>query len=36
MACRVVHTLSRGRFILRDGVLQNAAVGTGRFIPRSL
>lgn len=36
MACRVVHTLSRGRFALRDGALQDAAVGTGRFIARSL
>lgn len=36
MACRVVHTLSRGRFALRDGALQEDAVGTGRFVPRSL
>lgn len=36
MECRVLHTLSRGRFVLRDGMLQDGAVGTGRFIPRSL
>jgi dihydroorotase-like cyclic amidohydrolase len=36
MACRVVHTLSRGRFVLRDGALQPGAVGTGRFVARQL
>ncbi|HSF95872.1 MAG TPA: dihydroorotase family protein [Thermohalobaculum sp.] len=36
MACRVTHTLSRGRFALRDGGLQDGAVGTGRFVPRTL
>jgi dihydroorotase-like cyclic amidohydrolase len=36
MACRVVHTLSRGRFVLRDGALQAASVGTGRFVARTL
>ncbi len=36
MACRVVHTLSRGRFVLRDGVLQEDAVGHGRFVARQL
>lgn len=36
MACKVVHTISRGRFALRDGALQEDAVGTGRFVPRSL
>jgi len=36
MECRVVHTLSRGGFVLRDGALQEASVGRGRFIPRSL
>jgi dihydroorotase-like cyclic amidohydrolase len=36
MACRVVHTLSRGRWVLRDGVLDPAAVGGGRFVPRRL
>lgn len=36
MACRVVHTLSRGRFVLRDGALQEDAVGRGRFVPRKL
>ena len=33
---RIVHTLSRGRFALRDGVLQDAAVGTGRYVHRRL
>jgi dihydroorotase-like cyclic amidohydrolase len=36
MACRVTHTLSRGLFVLRDGALQDAAIGAGRFLPRSL
>src|SRR5690606_15488061 len=36
MSCRVVHTLSRGRFVLRDGALQEEAVGQGRFLPRRL
>jgi hypothetical protein len=36
MACRVIHTLSRGRFVVRDGALEAAAVGTGRFIARKL
>lgn len=36
MACRVTHTLSRGAFIVRDGALQEGAVGSGRFIPRTL
>jgi len=36
MACRVTHTLSRGRFVLRDGALQDDAIGQGRFVPRSL
>ncbi len=34
MACRVTHTLSRGRFVLRDGALQDGAIGQGRFVPR--
>jgi dihydroorotase-like cyclic amidohydrolase len=33
---RVVHSLVRGRFTLRDGVLQDSAVGTGRYVRRSL
>ncbi len=33
---RVVHTLVRGRPVLRDGVLQDAAVGTGRYVRRHL
>jgi dihydroorotase-like cyclic amidohydrolase len=36
MACRVMHTMVRGRFAVRDGALSEDAVGTGRFIPRSL
>ena len=36
MTARVVHTLSRGRFALRDGALQEDAVGHGRFLPRRL
>lgn len=36
MRARVVHTLSRGRFALRDGTLQDDAVGTGRFVAREL
>ena len=33
---RVVHTISRGRFVLRDGALVADAVGTGRYLPRRL
>jgi dihydropyrimidinase/allantoinase len=33
---RVVHTLVRGRPVLRDGVLQDAAIGTGRYVRRHL
>jgi len=36
MACRVVHTLSRGRFVQRDGALLEDAVGQGRFVPRRI
>ena len=36
MRCRVVHTLSRGRFALRDGTLQQDAIGQGRFVARRL
>jgi dihydroorotase-like cyclic amidohydrolase len=36
MACRVTHTLSHGRFVVRDGLLQDDMVGTGRFVPRFL
>lgn len=36
MACRVIHTLSRGRFVVRDGALQADAVGGGEFVPRTL
>jgi dihydropyrimidinase/allantoinase len=33
---RVVHTLVRGRFVLRDGLLDTAAVATGRYVRRRL
>ena len=33
---RVVHALVRGQCVVRDGVLVDAAVGTGRFIKRRL
>lgn len=33
---RVVHTICRGRMVLEDGTLREDAVGTGRYVPRSL
>lgn len=33
---RVVHTVLRGGFILRDGALVESAVGKGRYMPRHL
>jgi dihydroorotase (multifunctional complex type) len=36
MTCKVVHTLSHGRFVLRDCALQEDSVGKGRFLARSL
>ncbi len=33
---RVVHTLVRGRFVLREGALDDAAAGTGRYVRREL
>jgi dihydropyrimidinase len=33
---KVVHTLVRGRFAVRDGALQDTAVGTGRYVRRRL
>jgi dihydropyrimidinase/allantoinase len=33
---RVIHTLVRGRFALRDGMLDDGAVGTGRYLHRRL
>jgi dihydropyrimidinase len=33
---QVVHTLVRGRFTVRDGTLIDGAVGTGRYVSRSL
>ncbi|MGG5810156.1 dihydroorotase [Falsiroseomonas sp. CW058] len=36
MTGRVVHTLVRGRFALRDGALDDRLVGTGRYVKRAL
>lgn len=36
MRVRVVHTMSGGRMVLRDGALQSDAVGTGRYVARKL
>ncbi len=33
---RVVHTLVRGRFVYREGMLCDEAIGTGRFLRRHL
>jgi dihydropyrimidinase len=33
---KVVHTLVRGRFVLRDNVLIDDAIGSGRYISRAL
>lgn len=33
---RVVHTIVRGRPVLRDGALQDGAIGTGRYVKRRL
>jgi dihydropyrimidinase len=33
---RVVHTLSRGSFVLRDGELEPSAIGRGRYVHRTL
>jgi dihydropyrimidinase len=33
---KVVHTLVRGRFAVRDGALQDTAVGTGHYVRRRL
>jgi dihydropyrimidinase len=33
---RVVHTLVRGRFVVRDGTPIDSAVGTGRYVRRAL
>lgn len=33
---KVVHTLVRGRAVLREGRLDDAAIGTGRYVARSL
>ncbi|WP_420394327.1 dihydroorotase [Acuticoccus sp.] len=36
MACSLVHTLSHGRFVLRDGAFVDDGVGKGRYVPRRL
>lgn len=36
MTCRVVHTIVRGRFAVRDCALDDSVRGTGRFMPRKL
>jgi len=36
MEVSVIHTLSRGRFALRDGALQEEARGHGRYVARTL
>src|SRR5262249_40337804 len=33
---KVVHTVVRGRFALRDGALVDDAIGSGRYITRAL
>jgi dihydropyrimidinase len=33
---QVVHTLSRGRFAVRDGRLNDEAVGSGRYLHRAI
>ncbi|MBV9784241.1 MAG: dihydroorotase family protein [Acidisphaera sp.] len=33
---RIVHTLARGRTVLRDGMLDDGAIGTGRYLRRHL
>ena len=33
---RVVHTLSRDAFVLRDGELEPSAIGRGRYVHRKL
>ena len=32
----IVHAMSRGQFVLRDGALQDLTVGLGRFVKRKL
>jgi dihydropyrimidinase len=31
---RVIHTLVRGEFVMRDGVLIDDKIGHGRYLPR--
>jgi dihydroorotase (multifunctional complex type) len=36
MSCKVIHTLSRGRFALRDGQISDDSRGHGRYVARRL
>jgi dihydropyrimidinase len=36
MACKVLHTIVRGGFVVRDGALVAGSEGTGRFMARTL
>ena len=36
MACKVLHTVVRGNFVVRDGALTEGSEGTGRFMARTL
>lgn len=36
MACKVLHTVVRGGFVVRDGALVEGSEGTGRFMARTL
>lgn len=36
MTCKVIHTLSRGRFALRDEAIVEDSLGHGRYVPRRL
>jgi dihydroorotase-like cyclic amidohydrolase len=36
MTAKVVHTLSRGGFVLRDGALSESSIGHGRYVARKL
>ena len=36
MSCKVIHTLSRGRFALRDGEIRDDSRGHGRYVARRL
>jgi hypothetical protein len=36
MTAKVIHTLSRGRFALRDEALTDSSVGHGRYVQRRM